>query len=1217
MKIFAFDFGTSSLGVAAHSFKESYEFDLVESLIFDDEFASTKDAAKARRQLRNREAHHAREDSLRKFFISHNLKEAVLYGQQNAFICPECDTILYKDRHQGKKQKTCNDSNCDRFEQKGVWRCISEGDDQLKREFPAKDDQTAYCGALLRCMLYKGESLEPWQIFKAFHSAIQKRGYDSDVPWKRGVTEMTAELDVENNQEDEDSKANSLRATGIQEVIHSLPEDHRSPCFWECKRMHLWSPKSPDQFNLRITHLAQNTKEESSVDDPNPNKDLVLPLKLPAVYPRKIVEQELRQLYLEAEKQLPALKGKVNAFIHGIGEVEYASYIKNQTSKYPTCSKKIKQTLSDKGQKLIQGKATDWSGVLGQKIPNFDNRQVNSCTLFPKFKVARAMPRMRAGTIIPDTLLPSEISFLLQLKNLRFIDKAGLSQVLSAQNIKDILKNQSDLGTKALLKAIETHPTENLKAISAHAKYLKLTKTQLSKYLIKMLPKTWKLQGEKVEIEVANIEGRSKFSRPACKILKALILSGLSPDDFSKALLLSDDYKDLRTELQLNGGKSYNLTTDDLSFLCASEMGDTWDKLYIPDTSLNKYNALVGRPKETRFQAIQELIGLQNNPVVRHRLTFFWKKIQHMEKTLGTPDRVVLELVRDDFMGKKAKEKLKKLLEDNRKNREKYIVEEKGSTKNIKKRQLLEEQKWVCPYSGDPLKGINLGELEIEHIVPRSLGGSDQFYNLCLTTPAANKDKDKLTPYQWLHDEDKPQQWQRYIDRVRETYDNNKSNKKIQLLTSPNAEELVESYQKLAETSWIAKIAKQITCLHFGWKVNAENEQQRVVVTPGALTSQVGRRYGLYTLLENKDAYTALHKARKSRDNTDPEDAETRKQAIQNVRKAEVRLDKKNRSDKRHHALDAMILSMLPHWTVDKKKRSFYNFDPHIIGESQTHKETVLSAIKDSSEFINADTKMRKSLKKRAVSKIKSQHAKDYFSKVLDDVFPFKEGKTAPAFLDTIYSKKGNKVYLRRLIRDLPFETKNYKIVYSPETPAKKLEKIEPSEIKNVIEGFYTSNPKPTKDEWFKFCENLTLANGSYPQHYRGSVGNADKYLDLSKDQNGAYRCTKTHKGYYIYKNSKGKYLAKSVYAFQRKADVYAEIDNDPDTEKIIDFFYSGCHVSISETASAGETVIPSGQYILNSLDSQGQIKLTNAVGEKFKPMVISHLVNAGLTKVK
>jgi hypothetical protein len=40
---------------------------------------------------------------------------------------------------------------------------------------------------------------------------------------------------------------------------------------------------------------------------------------------------------------------------------------------------------------------------------------------------------------------------------------------------------------------------------------------------------------------------------------------------------------------------------------------------------------------------------------VRHRLTLFAERLDELAKRFGTPDFVVLEFVREDFMGKKAK----------------------------------------------------------------------------------------------------------------------------------------------------------------------------------------------------------------------------------------------------------------------------------------------------------------------------------------------------------------------------------------------------------------------------------------------------------------------------------------------------------------------------------------------------------------------------------
>src|SRR5208283_571604 len=41
-----------------------------------------------------------------------------------------------------------------------------------------------YTSCLLRIRLLRGEKLEPWQIYKALYSAIQRRGYDPEIPWK-------------------------------------------------------------------------------------------------------------------------------------------------------------------------------------------------------------------------------------------------------------------------------------------------------------------------------------------------------------------------------------------------------------------------------------------------------------------------------------------------------------------------------------------------------------------------------------------------------------------------------------------------------------------------------------------------------------------------------------------------------------------------------------------------------------------------------------------------------------------------------------------------------------------------------------------------------------------------------------------------------------------------------------------------------------------------
>ena len=67
--------------------------------------------------------------------------------------------------------------------QQSKWQSVEETPGQinqrklLEREFSKKGDPTCYNSALLRIKLLHGEKLETWQIYKALHSSVQKRGY--------------------------------------------------------------------------------------------------------------------------------------------------------------------------------------------------------------------------------------------------------------------------------------------------------------------------------------------------------------------------------------------------------------------------------------------------------------------------------------------------------------------------------------------------------------------------------------------------------------------------------------------------------------------------------------------------------------------------------------------------------------------------------------------------------------------------------------------------------------------------------------------------------------------------------------------------------------------------------------------------------------------------------------------------------------------------------
>jgi len=211
--------------------------------------------------------------------------------------------------------------------------------------------------------------------------------------------------------------------------------------------------------------------------------------------------------------------------------------------------------------------------------------------------------------------------------------------------------------------------------------------------------------------------------------------------------------------------------------------------------------------------------------------------------------------------------------------------------------ELLRAQAGECLYTGEKLIPENLDQYEIDHIVPRSKGGPDAAFNYALTTRHSNHDlKGEQTPFEWLGTTN---QWDAFVNRVRRL-GTVLRNKKMKLLTSPDAVELADRYTALAETAWVAKLSQAIIALHFGWRGGIDDlKRRKITVVSGGLTARIRRKYRLNGLL-----YPS---------------AQTEEEA-----------EKKNRDDDRHHALDAMVINFIPGWTRDAAKEHFFRFPAEV-----------------------------------------------------------------------------------------------------------------------------------------------------------------------------------------------------------------------------------------------------------------------------------------------
>lgn len=825
------------------------------------------------------------------------------------------------------------------------------------------------------------------------------------------------------------------------------------------------------------------------------------------VIPRKEVEKEFESLVEAASRWYPAMKGKAMYIMYGVSETPYASY---------------RQALREKFG-LRRGAESDWT-ALGQKIPRFDNRIIDKCRLIPRMNVCKIRPlsEIKCG----DDLLHYEITLSLKLLNLRFFRNSNVES-LSFEEFKAAFE------------------------IAKGAKY-KMGKAALKKFLKSISASV--LSEDQSEVEAPRDNGRSSFSRPAMKLLKELIFSGMPPSEF---------YAQKAEEIS-NSDPNKGLVASDLDFI--KLMGNCdWSGIFIPDVETYRF---ASRGADSA-KLINGLIGSQNNPIVRHRLSFFYERIKFLESKFGVPDKIVLEFVREDFMGNEQKKRMH--IEMKRRASEKMLIAKKLDEAGYKggnlllKMELLEKQGGVCLYTGEPLLPSELELLEIEHIVPRSRGGPDAQYNYVLTKRETNKEKADRTPFEWMSSD--PAKWAGYSDRVKARA-GALGKKRCELLLEKNAEELVEKYTALAETAHISKLAQKIVCLHFGFQFGGLSGTKRVFTVPGALTSRIRSFYGLNKILHNENS------------------AEGGLSFEEFLKRAEE-LDKKNRKNKKHHALDAMCLCFAPTGVNSKRARIDTLLQPYARNEKE---------------------------------------AELFFRKYLDRLVPADVAPKKPRLEDGIYSKRivGGKECMAKRVNlvDLAYKS-GLKPVYDISALIKLLDKGERGiinpQIRKLVAEFARTNP--SEDEWRKWCEEFRLPSksgiGTRVIRVLLNYGDPAEYRDLSKDGYGAFRRGDAHKGQIVWESTDGKYHVVPIYVHSSKARLLAELNANSKKKRICDIFNSRCMVNVGNVYNdKGELLLPEGVYMVNTIKTNRQCVLTDANGEKSGQINLNYLMRAGMRKV-
>ncbi len=965
------------------------------------------------------------------------------------------------------------------------WELKHAADERLEREFPAKGDATCYTSCLLRIKLLRGEKLAPWQIYKALHSAIQRRGYDPDIPWKAKESRKR-----EADREKEETGTRERMDAFVSE-LQAMSPDHsefQMPAYFDAWKMGLWSPAHPECLNERIDCHAQSTRNQ--------------------IVPRWLVEKEIRLLTESAGGQITGLAGKSDYLLWGPARRPYASY-------HPGIRKELG---------LREGGANDWQGVVGQKVPRFDNRIIEKCALIPRLNVCKI--KSDGPVPLPESSIVFEATFLMKLKNMRVQHSPTIQRGLTAQEIKAIFENKKIKG-------------------------FKITEAQWKKLCASMGVRP---QPGYETIDPPRSGGRSRFCRTSLEILKRLILSGKNPPEFLQEELL-----------RLNGNTDprRGLVPDDLKFI--EKMGPLWDGIHIPNQKLDAILQLAPDPDE----AVREIIGSQNDPIVRHRLEVFYRRLQALKAAHGEPHTVVLEFVREDFMGKKAvieyRSFLKKREADRKQAREDAAKAGATERSAALKIELLRAQGGICLYTGDGLLETALDQYQIDHIVPRSKGGPDAVINYALTSQRANDEKGDRTPFEWLS---KTGRWDAYVQRVR-SCGTALRNKKVKLLLNEDAPQLAERYTALAETAWISKLSQAILDAFLGWRNGVDaGGQKRVVSVNGGLTARIRRKYRLNSILNP---------------GVDEEIAE-----------------KKNRSDDRHHALDAMVISFIPGWTRDAAKEHFFRFPQGV--------------------------------------------QRDTFARHIAEVMPRNLCLEKPVLAETIYGARGDAARLvivqRARVASLAYKPINpSKSVYDLAYAKKQFKGIRDEHIRGLLEKFLEG--EPSERDWQDFCATIRLSrrDGSLgPRVIRVMIykGVTEGFLDMSKDQTGAYRKGKQeHKGQLIYWDEAGVLCVRPIFAHGSPSKEREEIKALGGKAKFYEFFRAGCTVKIERELAAEKyslitlnesgqrrrvrpgDPLPAGPYLLGTISAKSKdVVLELANGTRIASP-LRHLVESGIRQMR
>jgi CRISPR-associated endonuclease Csn1 len=333
------------------------------------------------------------------------------------------------------------------------------------------------------------------------------------------------------------------------------------------------------------------------------------------------------------------------------------------------------------------------------------------------------------------------------------------------------------------------------------------------------------------------------------------------------------------------------------------------------------------------------------NPIVEQVVNETLRVVKDIWQTYGRPYEIHLELARDLKKNAAEREEQSKRIEDNRKTNERIAAllkelglgnpnslsdierlklwEQQGdsqareefnnlkfkkpsepSREEIQKYELWAEQKFLSPYSGNPipLNQLFTKDFEVDHIMPRSRYFDDSFDNKVVVESRLNKEKGNRTAMEYIKAGStqgnyllEPAAFELLVSRYY-------TRKKKNLLLS---EDVPEGFinRNLTDTRYIGKKLNELLA------PVSENRKDAVIITNGSITSELKSNWGLGEKMKELVKWRFERLQEKTGETWWWHDDEKDGNGNPTGRKILRLKGYEKRIDHRHHALDALVIA--------------------------------------------------------------------------------------------------------------------------------------------------------------------------------------------------------------------------------------------------------------------------------------------------------------------